>query len=285
MLSSGSRIGPTAHYTGYVWDRNGLSHPELETREGRMLFDALQPAMLTSGALGGPTLEAYLLARHRALDALLERAIDGGRISQVIEVAAGLSPRGWRFARRYGDRIVYVESDLPEMAARKRAALERIGSLGPSHRVVEIDALRDDDGPGSLAAIAADLHPGDGLAIVTEGLLGYLPTDAVRGLWRRFARTLDDFPAGLYISDLHLGGVVTPPVRAFRLALSAFVRGRVYLHFTDAAEAERELVAAGFRVASVRPAVDATGDDRAPGSRLANILEASITLHPEASTT
>jgi O-methyltransferase involved in polyketide biosynthesis len=285
VLTSRERVGPTAHYTGYVWARNGLSHPQLETREGRVLFDSLQPAMLTSSALGGPTLEAYLLARHHALDALLERAIDAGEVSQVIEVAAGLSPRGWRFARRYGERIVYVESDLPAMAARKRAALEPIGSLGPSHRVVEIDALRGDDGPGSLASIAADLHHGEGLAIVTEGLLGYLPTDAVRGLWRRFARTLGGFPAGLYISDLHLGGAVTPPVRAFRLALSAFVRGRVYLHFTDAAEAEQELVVAGFRDARVQAAADVTGDDRARGGGLANILEASINLPPEASTT
>ena len=149
---------------------------------------------------------------------------------------------------------MYVESDLPEMAARKRAALERIGSLGPSHRVVEIDALRGDDGPGSLAAIAAGLHHGDGLAIVTEGLLGYLPTDAVLGLWRRFARTLGGFPAGLYVSDLHLGGAVTPPVRAFRLALSAFVRGRVYLHFSDAARPSRNWSwPASVRPASVRP--------------------------------
>jgi O-methyltransferase involved in polyketide biosynthesis len=289
VIFSGERIGPTAHYTGYVWARNGLSHPELETTEGRVLFQSLQPAMLTSSALGGPTLEAYLLARHRALDALLERAIDAGEVSQVIEVAAGLSPRGWRFARRYGDRIVYVEADLPEMAARKRAALERIGSLGASHRVAEIDALRDDDGPGSLAAIAGELDREQGLAIVTEGLLGYLPTDAVRGLWRRFARTLSGFRAGLYISDLHLGGVVTPPVRAFRLALSAFVRGRVYLHFQDARDAEAELAAAGFGTARVRPAADVTADivdgDRGRGSGLANILEASITLPPEARTT
>jgi O-methyltransferase involved in polyketide biosynthesis len=100
VLTSRERVGPTAHYTGYVWARNGLSHPELETREGRLLFDSLQPAMLASRALGGPTLEAYLLARHRAIHALLERAIDAGRVSQVIEVAAGLSPRGWRFGRR-----------------------------------------------------------------------------------------------------------------------------------------------------------------------------------------
>ena len=155
--------------------------------------------------------------------------------------------------KRYGDRITYVEADLPEMAARKRAALERMGSLGDHHRVREVDALRDDDGPGSLAAIAAELDHSDGLAIITEGLLGYLSTDAVTGLWRRFARTLAGFAGGLYISDLHLGDAVTTQVRAFRVLLGAFVRGRVYLHFADAREAEAALVVAGFRAARVSP--------------------------------
>jgi O-methyltransferase involved in polyketide biosynthesis len=285
VIFSGDRIGPTAHYTGYVWARNGLSHPELQTREGRVLFDSLQPGMLVSRAAGGVTLETYLLARHRAIDALLERAIERGEVSQVIEVACGLSPRGWRFARRFGNRLTYVEADLPEMAERKRAALERIGSLSDHHRVREVDALRDDDGPGSLAAIAAELDAGEGLAIITEGLLGYLSTDAVAGVWRRFARTLDGFAAGRYISDLHLGGALTPQVRVFRVLLAAFVRGRVYLHFSEAREAVQALVAAGFHDARVRPAVEVAGGDRGPGSQLANILEASTNLPPEASTT
>ena len=185
MSVASDRIGPTAHYTGYVWARNGLSHPELATREGRLLFDSLQPVMLGSQAIGGATLESYLLARHRAIDARLERAIEAGEVSQVIEVAAGLSPRGWRFTRRYGARLVYVEADLPGMAERERAALQRIGSLGERHRVSEVDVLRADDGPGSLAAVAGELDPDQGLAIVTEGLLGYLPSDAVAAIWRR----------------------------------------------------------------------------------------------------
>jgi O-methyltransferase involved in polyketide biosynthesis len=287
VILSADRIGPTAHYTGYVWARNGLSHPELATTEGRILFDSLQPTMLASRALGGPTLEAYLLARHRAIDELLERAIERDGVTQVVEVAAGLSPRGWRFARRYGERLVYVEADLPDMAARKREALERMGSLGEGHRVREMDALRDDEGPGSLAAVTAELDRREGLAIITEGLLGYLSTDAVEGLWRRFASSLGEFPHGRYISDLHLGGAVTRQVRAFRLLLSAFVRGRVYLHFDDAREAEAALTASGFASAEVRPAIEVIGarDDRERGGRLANILEASINEPPEASAT
>lgn len=132
MIFAGDRIGPTAHYTGYVWARNGLSHPELSTTEGRVLFESLQPVMLASRGLGSATLEAYLLARHRAIDARLEQAIDAGAVTQVIEVAAGLSPRGWRFVNRY-EHLVYVEADLPDMAARKRAALE--GGGGGTRRL------------------------------------------------------------------------------------------------------------------------------------------------------
>ncbi len=256
-MSSSDSISPTAHYTGYVWARNGLSHPQLATTEGRLLFDSLQPAMLASRRLGGPSLEAYLLARHRAIDALLQRAIEADGITQVVEVAAGLSPRGWRFNQRYGERIAYFEADLPAMAARKRRALARIGTLGDRHQVRDLDALRD-GGPGSLTSLVAELDPGAGLAIVTEGLLGYLSPAELRELWRRLAGALSGFATGRYISDLHLASVQTLEVRVFRVALSAFVRGRVHLHFADADEATAALRAAGFASATVTPAGEVT---------------------------
>lgn len=290
-MAGSDAISPTAHYTGYVWARNGLSHPELETREGRLLFESLHPAMLASRAIGGPSLEAYLLARHSAIDALLERAIAEHATTQVLEVACGLSPRGWRFTQRHGERLTYIEADLSAMAERKRRALERMGSLSERHRVVALDALRD-DGPESLAELAAELDPAQGLAIITEGLLSYLPGDAVAGLWRRFAATLRRFPSGRYISDLHLGSTQNATVRAFRLVLSAFVRGRVYLHFTDAADAEASLRAAGFDAAAVMPAaevpesIDGRDGGRAERSgTLAHILEASTESTRQSSAT
>jgi O-methyltransferase involved in polyketide biosynthesis len=275
-VSPSEAISPTAHYTGYVWARNGLSHPELASTEGRILFESLRPVMTVSGVLGGPSLEPYLLARHRAIDALLERAIEHDGISQVIEVASGLSPRGWRFTSRYGDRLTYVEADLPAMVARKRAALERMRALRSNHRVQELDALRD-DGPGSIAAVAGELDRQRGLAIITEGLLGYLDRESVEGVWRRFARVMAGFSTGRYISDLHLGEVQTAAIRGFRVLLSAFVRGRVHLHFTNAAEAEAALRSAGFARANVRRAAELVPDLRGPGSGLAHILEASTT--------
>jgi O-methyltransferase involved in polyketide biosynthesis len=275
-VSPGENISPTAHYTGEVWRRAGLSHPWLSTREGRIMVDALHPLMVLSGRLGGPSLETYLVARHRAIDTLLAEAIERDGITQVVEIAAGMSARGWRFANRYGARLTYVEADLPAMAARKRAALDRIGSLSAAHRVTELDALQA-SGLGSLVELAGELDRDAGTAIVTEGLLGYLPTDSVLALWARFAEVLSAFPAGRYVSDLHLGSVQTPAVRFFRQLLGAFVRGEVYLHFDGPAEAEAALRAAGFASAAVRRAADIVELSGAQARSTAHILEASTT--------
>jgi O-methyltransferase involved in polyketide biosynthesis len=263
-----SRISPTAHYTGYVWARNGLSDPALETREGRVLFDSLRPWMAVSALLGGGTLESYLLTRHRAIDARLERAIADGRVSQVIEVACGLSARGLRFKRRHGDRLTYVEADLPGMVERKRAAL---GSLSSGHRVEVVDALSDE----SLAAVVATLDPNHGLAFVTEGLLGYLEREDVAGIWRRFARTLRTFRDGVYVSDVHIGELQNAQVRAFRVLLSAFVRGRVHLHFGTEEEVVAALHEAGFTSAEVSRAADVVGKAHDSAARMAHIIEGS----------
>lgn len=270
-MSDSEAISPTAHYTGYVWSRNGLSTPELTTTEGRVLFEALHPWMVVSGRLGRPSLESYLLARHRAIDALLERAIEQDGITQVLEVAAGLSPRGWRFTQRYGERLTYIEADLPAMAARKRDALRRAGSLGEHHQVRELDALQED----GLSELTHALDHEAGLVIISEGLLGYIAPGDLSALWRRFAVALEGFATGRYLSDLHLAATQTIEVRAFRVVLAAFVRGQVYLHFDDAGEAEAALREAGFKSATVVPANEVIGEKRRSGAQLAHILEAS----------
>ena len=172
-------ISPTAHYTGFVWARNGLSPPGLATLEGRVLFESLRAPMAISDLLGGGTLEAYLLARHRAIDALLRRAIEERGVGQVIEIAAGMSGRGVRFSQRYADRLLYVEADLPAMAERKRRTLARLNALSERHRVEDLDALRD-SGSRSLPGLVRPLDQNPGLPIITGGSAGYLEFSAVK---------------------------------------------------------------------------------------------------------
>lgn len=279
FASGPETISPTAHYTGYVWARNGLAPEGFATREGAVIFHGSRPLASLSGLLGGPSLEGFLLARHRIIDALLEEAIGDGRVSQVVEVAAGMSPRGVRFAARHGDSLTYVEADLPGMAARKREALDRAGLGGPHHRVAEVDALRD-AGPASLAAIASDLDPARGTAIITEGLLNYLSPDAVADLWPRFAATLRGFPHGLYLSDLHVGEQNSGAlVSVFKRGLGAFVRGDIHFHHATSTEARARLLEAGFDEATLyAPAefaerIPGTGDR---GAQIVRVLEARI---------
>jgi O-methyltransferase involved in polyketide biosynthesis len=260
LRRTSAAISPTAHYTGYVWARHGLGPAALASRTGAVLYNALRPAMAASAATGGPTLEGLLLGRHRAMDALLTEAITSGRVGQVVEIAAGLSPRGLRYTAAH-DGLVYVEADLPAMAQQKRDALADLGTpLSPHHRVVDVDALAT-DGPLSLASVMAGLDPTVGTAVITEGLLNYLPTDAVTGLWTQLATQLGRFPAGLYLSDLHLAGENhSPALTAFSTLLGTFVRGRIHFHFADTAAAKAALRAAGFRSATLhRPDAERLG--------------------------
>jgi O-methyltransferase involved in polyketide biosynthesis len=258
-------ISPTGHYTGYVWVRNGLAPHELATPEGRLLFHALEPAMRVSRLLGQPTFEGMLVARHRMLDELLAGAIERGEVGQVIEIAAGLSARGWRFTRGYD--VTYVEADLPRMATRKQRLLRRLDGPGP--RVTTVDALAD-EGPESIAAIADSLDPEVGTAIVTEGLLNYFDLHAVTGMWRRFADVLRRFPTGAYFADLVLRPQADSlPQRLGAGLLAATVRGRVHLHFADEAEAAAALREAGFPAADLTPAGSAD-----PGARLVQVIDA-----------
>jgi O-methyltransferase involved in polyketide biosynthesis len=239
-------ISPTAHYTGYVWFAHGHSHEAFATRRGRMMYRALRAPNAAAHAVGLPTLEGMLLARHRLIDLRLAHAIDAGEVSQIVEVAAGLSPRGWRFRERYGDRITYIEADLPGMIANKRRVLAELGGETTHHRTVEVDALRD-DGPSSIAAICASLDPARGTAIITEGLVNYFAREHVAAMWRRFAAALAPFPRGLYLSDIVMrDGNRNPLVASFGLLLGAFVRGRIHLDFTNADDVEATLAAAGL---------------------------------------
>lgn len=186
------------------------------------------------------------MARHVVIDDLLTQAIECGEVSQVIEIAAGLSPRGWRFAQRYGKKLTYIETDLPAMARRKRTLLAKMGAKPGQHRVAELNALAD-VGPTSLQALVAQLDTSKGLAIITEGLLNYFDHSAVTGMWQRFADNLAPFKHGIYLSDLHLASESLGLIGAsFQSLLSAFVRKRVHFHFFQADQASEALQAAGF---------------------------------------
>jgi O-methyltransferase involved in polyketide biosynthesis len=276
-----SRISPTAHYTSYVWFRNGLSHPAFATKRGRALYGAGRLVDRLSTSFGGPTVEAMLLCRHHLIDRVLDRAIASGAIRQVVEVAAGLSYRGVRFTRQFED-LVFVEGDLPGMSAQKRERLRRAGLTNARHHVVALNALAD-GGEDAFDQVATRyLDPRAGTAIVTEGLLPYFAPQVVAAMWQRFARVLRPYPAGLYVSDLYLHDTIgrVPGSRVALLGISAVARGGVHLHFDDAGEAASAARQAGFARCEIRDRGELTDLHLGRGAGLARVLEAWVDPAP-----
>jgi O-methyltransferase involved in polyketide biosynthesis len=248
MAADSSGISFTALYTGEVWRRHGLSVPFLSTPKGRLLYAALRPFELGARLLLGVSNEEMLLQRHQILDHLLERAVADEGVTQVVEIACGLSPRGTRVSRRFAS-VSYVEADLPDMAARKRRLLEAAGELGPSHRVVDLDIL-DSDSPRSLETVfSRELDHSRKTLVITEGLVNYFDYPTIHGFWTRLATALKPFPGGSYLTDLYPGSRrrrANRAVSAFQVTLARATRSRVTLHFTDENSIREGFRAAGF---------------------------------------
>ncbi|MEO5610118.1 MAG: class I SAM-dependent methyltransferase [Ornithinibacter sp.] len=239
-------ISPTALFTSHVWTSAGLGEPALDSPVARLAGRVGAARGRALDRVGALRLETFLLARHQLIDHLLVEAIEAGRVTTVVELAAGLSPRGLRMTRRF-PALDYVEVDLPAMAERKRERLLRIGAQdGRRLRVEAADVFA-----GSLDEVFASIDPPQDVAVVTEGLINYFPTDAVLDLWSRLVSATDSFRRVCYFSDLHLDGVAGPLDRLVAAGLGVAVRGRVHFHFEDAPAAEAALLACGFSAARV----------------------------------
>jgi O-methyltransferase involved in polyketide biosynthesis len=235
-LSSVADLSLTALCTSAVWARAKLPCAELCATE-----DAARVLAMTNAALvlaRKPKLDVALLQRHAMLDYLARDV----QPTHVVELAAGLSPRG--AAMTLGTAIGYVEVDLPPMIAKKRelfarsaegrAALERVTLVAAD--VAEVD-------------VAALVAPPRTLVIV-EGLCMYLTRDARASLFARIAR------AATACGELHLAFDLTPEVEEPAPGLAGKLLAAIMARATGGARFVRdartradvldELRAAGF---------------------------------------
>lgn len=256
MAKANHRISPTAYATGHMWYRQGLSHPGLVTAKGRRLDFAFRA--LTGGIrlFSGVSLDALMLARHRGIDGRLAAAINAGRVSQIIELAAGFSARGWRLVNRFPDTVTYLETDLPPIVGEKQRLIQQAGLGSQGLQIKPLDALAL-EGADSLSAVARELDPARGTAIITEGLMNYLSPDDAQGLWQRIAATLQGFAQGLYLADFYLSGETHGAAMAsFGKVLQKFVKGRMHVHFATEAQAITAMQDYGFRQVALHGCAD-----------------------------
>lgn len=255
MSTDSSSISFTAFYTGEVWRRNGLSAPFFSQPQGRALYLAGKPFEMASNLLFGTNNEVLLLQRHRILDHLLEQAIVEEGFTQIVEIACGLSPRGTLTMQRHpNEDLVYLEADLPGMAARKRHLLESAGVASRGHRVIDLNILEEETKDSLERVMSRELDPSRKTIVITEGLVNYFDYPTIHGFWTRLAAVLKSFSDGMYLTDLYPNFQWHPGVRlanAFKEGLAIATRSHVTLHFDNEQAIRSGFAQAGFRSTQV----------------------------------
>lgn len=156
-------------------------------RSDRLFDDPLADALVdAAGRIGGISsagraASGHFVLRTRFFDDLLADAAAAG-CGQVVLVGAGLDTRAYRLAWPAGVRL--YELDLPDLLTFKDAVLDRRAPLPACERVpVPIDLRHN----WPVALTSAGFDPSLPTAWLLEGVLMYLPEDAVDRLLDRIA--------------------------------------------------------------------------------------------------
>ena len=199
MAEGNARIAPTAHYTAQAWVRAGFPNSRIfDTPTGRTMFNASQ----TLRRLGGPLLPPII--RHESEHLFVRHFVHEERLRQlapdyVLEVGAGLSPRGLTFASN-NPELTYVEADLPGMVAAKRDRLKKAGvSLPPNYHLGTADLLGSD----LLGSLPVAPKKKQRVVVVTEGVADYLNMDEKRIAFTNIAGVLRAAGGGSYQAECY----------------------------------------------------------------------------------
>lgn len=243
-----SSISFTAHYTGYVWHRYGLSDKSFATAQGHTYYTLLRPFEYAARSLLGTDIKTTLLQRHAIIDRELGSLIAAHPNLQIVELACGLSPRGYRFTQQH-PAITYIETDLPGMVARKQPLLAELGSLNTRHRIVTCNILDHDTADSLENVIGRECQTDRPLVVITEGLVNYFELGTISTVWQRLATLLKSFPTGVYLTDVY------PEVEGHRFAgiikasnnlLRTASRSRFMLHFSSDHSMQAHFMRQGF---------------------------------------
>lgn len=245
-----SRISISAHYTGYIWYNNGLSHAQFVTPMGRAAYWALKPMNAFMQMMVGASIDTFLLQRHYVLDHLVEQAIADG-YEQVVELAAGLSSRGY-LVKKAHPHVHYVEGDLPGMSARKAELLDKLGR--PAGHVTQPCNILDEDGPLSIEALLSSLDSTKKTLIITEGLVNYFDLATIRKVWSRMALAMKQFPKARYVTEVYPQLEQHPSYKYVKVAqkvVGFFTQGEYPLHYNSNESMQQGFLEDGFAQVSV----------------------------------
>ena len=180
-------------------------------------------------------------ARFRAVS----RVVAEKGATQVLELAAGLSPRGMDLARK---GIVYVESDLPESTTRKRELVTAI--LGAVPENLHLCAASAID-RSQLLECCGPFVTGRPVAVTTEGLLRYLTFDEKALVALNVHEILQRYGGWWITPDVHLRSMTQRQTTDYRQQeRETLGRSLDANYFEDLDHARRFFEGLGFAVDS-----------------------------------
>jgi O-methyltransferase involved in polyketide biosynthesis len=195
MRQSYEKISPTAKLVAYLRSFTDIPYAkEIALESGaKKTFKELTGEGKESMVRFSPFWEA----RYKVTDRILAEY----DMTQVLEIAAGLSPRGLAMTRN--PDVVYVISDLPEMLEVEETIAETIIAKSNGHRsnlhFQAVNALDMESLSKAVATFKCDRR----LAIITEGLLPYLNRREIGALAGNIHEVFRRYD-GLWItSDVH----------------------------------------------------------------------------------
>ena len=241
QLSEHRHISFTAHYTGYIWYTMGISHPVFATSKGKMLAKLVHPLESWAEKFVGGSMRTTLKQRHRMIDQHLTQLIEQHPDLQILEIASGLSPRGWNFRQKYPN-IDYRELDLPGMAKVKTQALKQIDVNSPE--VLSVDLFTAD-----FEQAFHVFDPNRPLVVISEGLINYFNKDMLLQLLQAITHYGQDFKELHYLTDIYPEPVknkLANFIWASSKLLKWMSKSAFSFHFTHPKQAQDFFQQAGF---------------------------------------
>jgi O-methyltransferase involved in polyketide biosynthesis len=206
---------------------------------------------------GGPWTEET--ARHvapffEARFCAVSRILKEKGATQVLELAAGLSPRGMEMAPQ---GVVYVEADLAESTALKREVVTAVLGAVPEGLHLSVASVVD---RAELLACCAPFVDGRPVGIATEGLLRYLTFDEKTQLAATVHEILRRYGGWWITPDIHLQSMTRQQTPDYRQNETATLgRDLSANYFSDLGHAQAFFEGCGFAMDS-RPLLEGLPD-------------------------
>jgi O-methyltransferase involved in polyketide biosynthesis len=195
-------------------------------------------------------------ARYKTTNSVLERLIRQTGTGQVVELAAGMSPRGLSFTEQFPN-ITYIETDLKGALEKKKAIVASLIERGiaPERKNLKFSVL-DATNIGDFHKISRMIDPSKPVIFVVEGLLPYYDLEEITQILENIRSVHREGDLTLVTPDLS----DTEKRRAFMKSLPGYLSrvakvrketGRHPETFIDRAAAERFAIELGWTVAMV----------------------------------